>query len=76
MEKIKKIKMLFLDWLRKFTSKKENFVHHRPLTDDEFNDRRADREAKLNKILEKINNSGLCSLSKQEKEFLENYGKN
>ena len=69
--------MRFLDWLKKFTIKKKNEVKcERPLTDDEFNERRADRESKLNKILEKINNSGLCSLSQSDKEFLENYGNN
>lgn len=68
--------MLFLDWFRKFTQKKEKVIHHRPLTDDEFNDRRAARESKLNKILEKINSSGIDSLSQIEKNFLENYGKN
>ena len=68
--------MLFIDWLRKFTQKKEKVIHHRTLTDDEFNDRRASRETKLNKILEKINSGGIDSLSQSEKNFLENYGKN
>jgi hypothetical protein len=66
--------MKFLDWLKKFTIKKKlEIKHNRPLTDDEFNERRASRENKLNKILEKINRSGIESLSQHEKNFLENY---
>lgn len=69
--------MRFLDWLKKFTIKKKLEVkHNRPLTDDEFNERRSAREIKLNNILEKINSSGIDSLSQSEKNFLENYGKN
>jgi hypothetical protein len=69
--------MRFLDWLKKFTTKKRNEVkYERPLTDDEYNEKRADRESKLNKILEKINSSGVNSLSQSEKNFLENYGEN
>ena len=67
--------MKFLDWLKKFTTTKNKLEvkNNRPLTDDEFNERRAVRELKLNKILEKINRSGIESLSQHEKNFLENY---
>ena len=67
--------MRFLDWLKKFTTTRNKLEvkHNRSLTDDEFNERRAVRELKLNKILEKINTSGIESLSQHEKNFLENY---
>jgi membrane associated rhomboid family serine protease len=45
-------------------------VHRRPKTDDEFNNERAQRERRLNDILDKINRSGYDSLSRSEKEFL------
>jgi hypothetical protein len=67
--------MKFLDWLRRFGKKEIEVKHQRPLTDDEFNDRRSFRENKLNKILEKINQSGIESLSQHEKNFLDNYNK-
>lgn len=68
--------MRFLDWLRRFTTRNEIEVkHQRPLTDEEFNDKRAAKENKLNKILEKINSSGIDSLSQHEKNFLNNYQK-
>jgi len=69
--------MKFIDWLKKFTTTRNKLEvkQNRPMTDDEFNERRVSREKKLNKILEKINSSGFESLSQHEKNFLENYGK-
>jgi membrane associated rhomboid family serine protease len=42
----------------------------RPLTDDEYNEMRADKQRKMDVILDKIAKSGYESLSKEEKEFL------
>ncbi len=42
----------------------------RPMTDDEYNLRKADKQKKIDAILEKISRSGYESLSKEEKEFL------
>jgi hypothetical protein len=42
----------------------------RPLTDDEYNERRAVRQAKIDGILDKISKSGYESLSAEEKDFL------
>ncbi len=53
--------------------KKENrhlYQHRRPKTDDEFNEERLNKERKLNAILDKINRSGFDSLSRSEKDFL------
>ena len=46
--------------------------HERPLTDEEYNERRAARQKKIDAILEKISKSGYESLSKEEKELLFN----
>lgn len=50
-------------------------VSSRPLTDDEFNDMKSKRQAKLNSILDKISKNGIDSLSIHEKNFLDNYEK-
>jgi hypothetical protein len=42
----------------------------RPLRDDEYNDIRADRQKKIDDILDKISRSGYDSLSREEKELL------
>lgn len=70
--------MVFLNWIKNLfkNRKSEEVVTNRFISDDEFNHIRAIKEIRLNKILEKINDSGLKSLSKEEIEFLENYGKN
>ncbi len=44
--------------------------HRRPKTDDQFNEERLEKERKLNAILDKINRSGFDSLSRSEKDFL------
>ena len=41
-----------------------------PMSDDEFNANRADREARLNAILDKISKHGYDHLSQEEKRFL------
>ncbi len=69
--------MKFLDWIFKFINKnKINSNRSRPLTDDQFNDRRAKRREKLDSILDKISKDGYDSLSNHERNFLDNYGKN
>jgi len=42
----------------------------RPLTDDEYNELRAERQRKIDEILDKIKKSGYESLSAEEKDFL------
>jgi membrane associated rhomboid family serine protease len=42
----------------------------RPLTDDEFNERRAIRQKKIDEILDKISKSGYESLTNEEKDLL------
>ena len=42
----------------------------RPLTDEEYNERRADRQKEIDKILDKISQSGYDSLTSKEKELL------
>jgi hypothetical protein len=43
---------------------------NRPMTDEDYNDIRADRQKKVDEILEKISRSGYDSLTKAEKELL------
>ena len=55
-------------------SKKKNATRDsRPMSDDEFNRRRADEQKRVDAILDKISKSGYDSLSKEEKTFLFNY---
>lgn len=49
------------------TTKKPN---ERPLTDDEYNIRKAERQRKIDEILDKISKSGYESLSSEEKDLL------
>lgn len=44
--------------------------HTRPKTDDEYNEERADRQKKIDELLDKIGRSGYESLSQSEKDFL------
>ena len=44
--------------------------HSRPKTDDEFNTERAEKQRKIDEILDKIGRSGYESLSQSEKDFL------
>ncbi len=47
----------------------------RPLTDEEYNRQRAEKQKKIDEILDKISRSGYDSLSKEEKELLFNSNK-
>jgi membrane associated rhomboid family serine protease len=42
----------------------------RPLNDDEYNKRKADKQKEIDRILDKISKSGYSSLTKKEKELL------
>jgi membrane associated rhomboid family serine protease len=53
--------------------KKDDFFHNfdkRPLTDEEYNVEKKERQRKIDEILEKISKGGYESLTKSEKEFL------
>ncbi len=56
--------------------RKKAYRHERPMTDEEFNRQRAEKQKKIDKILDKISRSGYDSLSKEEKELLFNNKKN
>jgi len=47
-----------------------NSSNGRPLTDDEYNQKKAERQRKIDDILDKISKSGYESLTGEEKEFL------
>lgn len=60
-------------WFYKDSSKsgfKNIHVNQRPITDEEYNKMRAERQQKIDKILEKISKSGYESLTKEEKALL------
>lgn len=50
-------------------------TYRRPLTDDQYNTIRQEREATLDELLDKIHEKGIKSLSKKEKQLLEKYSK-
>lgn len=52
---------------------KKSKLSGRPLTDDEYNRRRAADQKRVDAILDKISRSGYENLSKEEKEFLFKY---
>ena len=69
----KKLKMKIFNWLKNLFSEKKVKKSSRPITDDQFNENRVNKQKKLDKILEKIYHHGYDSLSTHEKNFLENY---
>jgi membrane associated rhomboid family serine protease len=69
---ISSMKSLF-SYLKGITNRKPMRAVHvqsRPKTDDEFNAERAERQKKIDDILDKIGRSGYESLSQAEKDFL------
>jgi membrane associated rhomboid family serine protease len=63
----------FFSYLKKITKRrtmKAVHVQSRPKTDDQFNTERAERQKKIDEILDKIGRSGYESLSQAEKDFL------
>ncbi|MCK9617473.1 MAG: rhomboid family intramembrane serine protease [Lentimicrobiaceae bacterium] len=60
-------------WNKVFTKKsklKKVYSGTRPVTDEEYNARRAANQKKMDKVLDKISKSGYNSLTTEEKEFL------
>lgn len=51
-------------------AKSQTTQHQRPLSDEEYNRRRAEEQKKIDSILDKISKSGYDKLTKEEKEFL------
>ncbi len=56
--------------LRKKAKFRNIYYSDRPLTDEEYNQQKADLQKKTDKILDKIKHSGYESLTREEKEFL------
>ncbi len=59
----------------KFKKKPVKTFYRRPLTDEEYNYQRAEKQKKIDNILDKISRSGYDSLTKEEKELLFKTGK-
>lgn len=55
---------------KKYTRFRNIYTNSRPMTDEEYNTERADRQKKIDHILDKISKSGYDSLSREEKDFL------
>ena len=68
----------FMDFLFSLFKKpkKMKVTHKRPMTDMEYNAQKADRQARIDVILEKVKKSGYDSLSKEEKDLLFNMSDN
>lgn len=58
---------------KKTKQAKPNYSSSRPLSDDEYNRRRASNQKRVDAILDKISKSGYDNLTKEEKDFLFNY---
>lgn len=67
---VKKPSVLLVDNL--FEKKKENYY----TVDHRYNQRKADKQKKIDQILDKIHHKGMKSLTKEERDFLENANKN
>ncbi len=61
-----------LKWFKKEPKStfKKVYTTGRPLSDDEYNKSKSDRQKKIDKILDKISKSGYASLTSEEKEIL------
>ena len=55
---------------KKIFSRPQKSTSSRPLSDEEYNRRRADNQRRVDAILDKISKSGYDNLTKEEKEFL------
>lgn len=69
------LKKFFLYYKKPKKVKFKNIYHNkseRPLSDEEYNRKKAEKQKKIDKILDKISKSGYESLTKEEKEFLFN----
>jgi membrane associated rhomboid family serine protease len=65
----KDLSALYSNWKRR-NSMHAVKGHARPKSDDQFNNERAERQKKIDEILDKIGRSGYESLSQVEKDFL------
>ncbi len=65
-------KKLFQPFLKPKKPKQSTTANYneRPITDDEYNYKRVQKQKRIDNILEKISKSGYESLTKEEKEFL------
>lgn len=52
------------------------YTRERPLTDDAYNDKKAEEREKMDEILDKISQRGYDSLTREEKQFLFKMGNN
>ncbi len=68
----------FMDYLFSLFKKpkKMKVTHKRAMTDMEYNAQKADKQARIDMILEKVKKSGYDSLSKEEKDLLFNMSDN
>ena len=57
---------------RKKKTFRKTYVNERPLNDDDYNKIKVEKQAKMDRILDKISKSGYEKLTKDEKEFLFN----
>lgn len=55
---------------KKVVKNEKKTVHQRPVSDEEYNRRRAEEQKRIDEILDKISKYGYDKLSKEEKEFL------
>ncbi|HOY91047.1 MAG TPA: hypothetical protein PK891_04975, partial [Bacteroidales bacterium] len=60
---------------KKFSFKKNILYEKPPINDYDYYDKRKELENEINRILEKINKEGENSLSKEEKDFIDEYSK-
>lgn len=70
----------FFRWFKRKRMRKVypdgKMAYDRPLTDEEFNRRKAEKQKRIDQILDKISKSGYESLSKEDKEILFSSGEN
>jgi membrane associated rhomboid family serine protease len=68
----------FIDTIVSFFKPKTKMkvTHKKPVTDEEYNKKRAQNQKELDRILDKISKKGYDSLTKEEKELLFKMGKN
>lgn len=65
-----KNKLNMLNWFKKKFGSKKEYTEPRILNDYEFNKLKKDNQDRLDKILDKISDKGLKSLTKEELNFL------
>ena len=68
--RLKKINFGHLKFKKRKTTYENTYQTGRPLTDEEYNYRRKEKQERIDEILEKIARSGYSSLTKEEKALL------